>query len=153
MFATRTLSRCDGFPVEYATPRPNHPCCSNKSMVSGARASRSKCTASRVPVNPAPTMAIRGVAVAGARIVRDACIVCSEAFPFSHCGSHCSSRFGVRCEARRRRISGHIAWSGDCKTWTILLGVRTRIPAIRTKSLPFRVLRVNATHAPVMSAC
>src|SRR5512132_2530682 len=61
-------------------------------MMTGVRASRSRCTASRVPVNPAPTMAIRGVAVTGARIVHDTCMVRSEAYPFS-CRD---SRPGVR---------------------------------------------------------
>src|SRR5512132_628408 len=104
--------------------------------MTGVRASRSRCTASRVPVNPAPTMAIRGVAVTGARIVHDTCMDRSEAYPFSR---H-ESRSG---DARRR--------AGDAPISALLnrqeLGTsrptilrRVRISAIRMEILPLRVV-------------
>src|SRR5512132_3260304 len=75
-------------------------------MMTGVRASRSRCTASRVPVNPAPTMAIRGVAVTGARIVHDTCMVRSEAYPFSCRDSRPGVRGDTPATHRYRHLLG-----------------------------------------------
>jgi hypothetical protein len=100
--------------------------------MTGARASRSKCTASRVPVNPAPTMAIRGVAVTGARIVRDACMVCSKSGPIQ------VPRQPVWRAWRRAGTASVSALLDpeECKTSGPTIFRRMRISAISMKVLP-----------------
>src|SRR5512147_1583730 len=112
-------------------------------MTTGARASRSKCTASRVPVNPAPTMAIRGVEVTGARIVRDACMVRSEAYPFSRRDSRSGVRAGAPAPHRRGIARSAVRDIGpDDIPPCADLGPWHESPP------GGRVLRVDATHVP-----
>src|SRR5512132_1966881 len=112
-------------------------------MMTGVRASRSRCTASRVPVNPAPTMAIRGVAVTGARIVHDTCMVRSEAYPFS-CRD---SRPGVRGDASATHRYRHC--SAGARDIGPTLFRRVRMSDIRMEILPrCGFLQIDTTLLP-----